>query len=76
MFETSTINYTNYPTYEVKQCRFCKHWGSDKSTGEKRTCTKISFAETHEGLAHTAGYLDTHADFGCVLYQKKDENFF
>jgi hypothetical protein len=69
----------------VKVCRNCKHWGGpDLSEAGPQTCQRIEYhREAEHGCGEPAalsaccpeeaGELITEADFGCVLFEAKEE---
>ena len=65
------------------RCKDCKHWGAlpilDKHyDGQHRRCSEVSVSGGTEGKAYVISSEDMHdlmtaPDFGCVLFEAKEE---
>ena len=64
----------------MRKCKTCKHWyyepewddfGACIKIGDKLDRTKLTLAEVQGDF--NVGMLATKAEFGCVLWEAKDE---
>lgn len=60
----------------MNRCETCKHWDDVDAFNGKRPCLKLcgtgKCVEVLSDTGHETPSLETHADFGCVLWEVKE----